>query len=74
MMMMKFLTVKGDQDYYDGITQTTMETLQQSTVNGFPFFSYIGKPQQIFKDGKGGVVLYGMKRNPNSVSQSRHNI
>lgn len=58
---------QSDQDYYDGITQNTMETLQQSTVNGFPFFAYIGQPQQIFKDGKGGVVLYGMKRNPNSV-------
>ena len=58
---------QSDQDYYDGITQNTMETLQQSTVNGFPFFAYIGRPQQIFKDGKGGVVLYGMKRNPNSV-------
>jgi len=60
-------TEEDNKKYYDRITQNTLETLTRSKVNGFPFFSYIGKPKEIYKDGKGGVILFGMKRNPNSI-------
>lgn len=56
-----------DKEFYDQSTQNTLDTLNQSKVNGFPFFSYVGKPKQVISDGKGGIILYGMKRNPNSI-------
>ena len=56
-----------DKEFYDQSTQNTLDTLNQSKVNGFPFFSYVGQPKQVISDGKGGIILYGMKRNPNSI-------
>ena len=56
-----------DKEFYDESTQNTLDTLNQSKVNGFPFFSYVGQPEKIISDGKGGIILYGMKRNPNSI-------
>jgi hypothetical protein len=56
-----------DKEFYDQSTQNTLDTLNQSKVNGFPFFSYVGQPKQLISDGKGGIILYGMKRNPNSI-------
>ena len=56
-----------DKEFYDESTQNTLDTLNQSKVNGFPFFSYVGQPEKVISDGKGGIILYGMKRNPNSI-------
>ncbi len=58
-----------DKEFYKQRSKDTLTTLNQSTVNGFPFFAYAGRPKYLMEDGKGGIVMAGMKRNPNSIGK-----
>ena len=58
-----------DKAFYDNASKNTLTTLNQSKINGFPFFAYAGKPKNIFSDDKGGIILAGMKRNPNQIGK-----
>ena len=62
-----FLPDFADKKRYEKIVDDTMNAIDTTKINGFPFWKYVGVPDKILEDGKGGIVMYGMKKNPNSI-------